>query len=59
MRGERTPPRGRLAVGMLKNLGSRLSSGERPPYEMPDHDDLVNLDDPTDDLILEASEKKK
>jgi len=61
---ERTPPRGHNTVGMLKSLGNRLSSNERTPYDLPDHDDTVDFDEPTEDLIIDAkngsisSEKK-
>ena len=49
---EQTPARGRLAVDLLRTLGTRLKSDERAPYDLPEHDDTVNFDDPTDDLIL-------
>jgi hypothetical protein len=43
------------AVGIIKDLGDRLKSDERAPYEKSEHDDTVNFDDPTDDLILANS----
>jgi hypothetical protein len=52
---EKTPPKGR-AVGVIKSLGSRLKSEERAPYEAKEHDDTINFDDPTDDLILANSD---
>jgi hypothetical protein len=38
-------------VAVLKNLGTRLTQAERAPYEMPEHDDVVNFDDPTGEII--------
>jgi hypothetical protein len=61
---EKTPARGHNTVGMLKTLGTRLSSNERAPYDLPDHDDTVDFDEPTEDLIIDvkagtiSSEKK-
>ncbi|HEY4219724.1 MAG TPA: hypothetical protein VGO62_00245 [Myxococcota bacterium] len=48
---EKTPARGRMAVDMLKSLGTRLSSEERAPYDVPDHDDTVDFNEPTLDPI--------
>jgi hypothetical protein len=49
---KRTPSRPGIALGVLQNLGQRLVSEERPPYEMDDHDEVVHLDDPTGDIPL-------
>jgi hypothetical protein len=40
-----------MAVDMLKSLGTRLSSEERAPYDVPDHDDTVDFNEPTLDPI--------
>ena len=58
MKDEKTPPRGRLAVDMLRKIGTRLSSSERAPYEIPDHDDTVDLNDPTGDVLLPPAKKE-
>ena len=55
MKDEKTPARGRRAVGLLRSLGDRLKSEERAPYEVPEHDDVVDFDEPTGDLILKTS----
>lgn len=47
----RPPGRPRIAVAVLRSIGSRLTQAERPPYEIPEHDRAVELDDPTGDLI--------
>jgi hypothetical protein len=36
-----------IAVGVLKNIGKRLSSEERAPYEKPDYDDVFDMAQPT------------
>jgi hypothetical protein len=43
----RVPSRPGTAVAVLKNLGSRLTQAERPPYEVPEHDVEVCFDEPT------------
>jgi hypothetical protein len=41
------PPKKLIAVGVLKNIGKRLSSDERAPYEKPDYDDVFDMAQPT------------
>ena len=55
----RTPSRPGITLGVLQNLGQRLVSEERPPYEMDDHDEVVHLDDPTGDIPLHRKEKQQ
>ena len=57
---KRTPSRPGIKLGFIQNLGQRLSSEERAPYEAEDHDEVVHLDDPTGDIpLLRRNEKKQ
>jgi hypothetical protein len=59
MSDERTPPRAtkKRGVQLLSTIGQRLISEERAPYELPDHDDVVALDDPTGDIPLKSKQR--
>ena len=41
-------------LGVIARLGERLSSDERAPYERPEHDDALLLDEPTGDQLVPA-----
>ncbi len=41
-------------LGVIARLGERLSSEERAPYELSDHDDALLFDEPTADQVVPA-----
>ena len=53
---DRSPSRGRSknTLGVIARLGERLSSDERAPYELVDHDDALHFDEPTADQVVPA-----
>jgi hypothetical protein len=39
------------SLGLIKDLGERLRSDERAPYEVDDHDDTIDFSDPTGEML--------
>ncbi|MCC7071341.1 MAG: hypothetical protein IT383_08460 [Deltaproteobacteria bacterium] len=50
----RSTARPKTKLGVIARLGERLSSDERAPYELSEHDDALLFDEPTADQVVPA-----
>jgi hypothetical protein len=47
------------ALGLIKDLGERLRSDERAPYEVEEHDDIIDFSDPTGEMLRPNLSRKE